>query len=83
MRIYDALPWQIIANHLKPSVERKSGFEGALYGAAFGAMTSMAAMSGRNTDPVKPILAATAVGIILGAVDGETISCLGRNQAKK
>ena len=74
------MPWQNIADHLRPSAERKYGLEGAIYGAAYGAASAMAAMSGRETDPVKPLLAATAVGVVLGVSDNEIIKCLGRNQ---
>lgn len=79
MRIYDILPWQSIADHLKPSAERKSGVEGALYGAAYGAVAAMASLSDSNDDSIKPLIAGTAVGIILGATDAETIQHLRRN----
>ena len=81
-RIKDALPWAHIADHLKPSAERKSGVEGALYGAVYGAVAAMASLSDRNNEPIKPLIAGTAIGIIFGATDAETINRLGGGKAK-
>ncbi len=74
MNIFELLPWQGIAEHLRGRAEASSGVEGAIIGAGFGAATALASI-GRsgNDDPFKKIATGVALGVAFGAADNRLL----------
>lgn len=72
--IMEHLPMRAVVGHLKESVDRTSGIEGAAYGAALGVFTAMAtAKAGAKKLTVPTVLAGAALGVAYGVVDKRLI----------
>jgi hypothetical protein len=70
MNIFELLPWQGIAEHLRRQAEAGSGIQGAIVGAGFGAATAMAKMANSDAkDRIRIIATGAALGAALGAAD--------------
>jgi hypothetical protein len=70
MNIFELLPWNEIAQHLRRHAEAGSGIEGAIIGAGFGAATAMSKLANSDTtDRAKKIATGAVIGAAFGATD--------------